>query len=113
MQDSKGLLKLIKDILEDKKAENIVILDVSKHTNIADYFVIATANSPVHARALLKHLLEELEKRQVKPDHVEGEEEAAWILVDLIDIIVHIFLKEWREYYDLEWLYSNAERLEL
>lgn len=113
MQDSRELLKTLKSLLEDKKAEDLVILDVSKHTNIADYFIIATANSPVHARAVLKYILEELEKRNIKPDHVEGEEEGAWILIDLIDIIVHIFLKEWREYYDLEWLYSTAERLEL
>ncbi|MFN3598316.1 MAG: ribosome silencing factor [Aquificaceae bacterium] len=113
MQNSKRLLKTLKDLLEDKKAEDIVILDVSKHTNIADYFLIATANSPVHARALVKYLLEELEKRSIKPDHVEGEEEANWILLDFTDIIVHIFLKEWREYYDLEWLYSSAERVSL
>jgi|UniRef100_A0A7C2VD53 ribosome-associated protein len=113
MQDNKELLQILKSLLEDKKAEDIVVLDVSKHTNIANYFVIATANSPVHAKALLKYLLEELEKKNIKPDHVEGAEEGAWILIDLIDIIVHIFLKEWREYYDLEWLYSTAERLEL
>ncbi|MCS7171193.1 MAG: ribosome silencing factor [Aquificaceae bacterium] len=113
MQDSRELLKAIKNILEEKKAEDVVVLDVSKHTNIADYFIIATANSSVHAKALLKHLLEELEKRRVRPDHVEGKEESGWILVDLIDIIVHVFLKEWRGYYDLEWLYSNAERLNL
>lgn len=113
MQNSKELLKTIKDLLESKKAEDVVILDVSKHTNIADYFVIATANSSVHAKALYKYLLEELEKIKVKPDHVEGEEEANWILIDFIDIIVHLFLKEWREYYDLEWLYSSAQRINL
>lgn len=113
MQDSIELLRFLKTLLEDKKAEDVVVLDVSKHTNIADYFVIATANSSVHARALLKYLLEELEKKGIKPDHVEGEEEGGWILIDLIDIIVHVFLKEWREYYDLEWLYSTAERINL
>lgn len=113
MQDSKELLKTIKNLLEGKKAEDVVVLDVSKQTNISDYFIIATANSAVHARSLLKHLEEELEKIGVKPDHVEGAEEANWILIDFIDIIVHIFQKEWREYYDLDWLYSNAERVSL
>ncbi len=113
MQDIKELLKTIKNLLEEKKAEDVVVLDVSKQTNISDYFIIATANSVVHARALLKHLSEELEKIGIKPDHVEGAEESNWILIDLIDIIVHIFQKEWREYYDLEWLYSNAERVSL
>jgi len=113
MQDSREFLKRMKELLEEKKAEDVVILDVSKHTNIADYFVIATANSNVHAKAILKYLVEELEKIGIKPDHVEGSEDANWILVDLIDIIVHVFLKEWREYYDLEWLYSSAERVNL
>ncbi len=113
MQDSRELLKALKNLLEEKKAEHVVVLDVSRHTNIADYFLIATANSAVHAKAILKHILEYLEKRGIKPDHIEGIQEANWILIDLIDIIVHVFLKEWREYYDLEWLYSNAERLSL
>ncbi len=113
MQDSRELLKRLKNLLEEKKAEDVVILDVSKQTNIADYFVIATANSAVHAKALLKHLTEELEKMGIRPDHVEGAEDANWILLDLIDIIVHVFLREWREYYDLEWLYSSAERVNL
>ncbi|MCX7990348.1 MAG: ribosome silencing factor [Aquificaceae bacterium] len=113
MQNSKELLKTLKELLEDKKAEDVVVLDVSRHTNIADYFLIATANSPVHAKAILKHLLEELQKRSVRPDHVEGGEESGWILLDFIDIIVHVFLREWREYYDLEWLYSSAERVSL
>lgn len=113
MQNSPELIKSIKKMLEDKKAENLVVLDVSKHTNIADYFVIATANSPPHAKALVRHMLTELEKLGVKPDHIEGNEESGWILIDLIDIIVHVFLREWREYYDLEWLYSGAERLKL
>ncbi|MCS6998615.1 MAG: ribosome silencing factor [Aquificaceae bacterium] len=113
MQNSKELLKTLKELLEDKKAEDVVVLDVSRHTNIADYFLIATANSPVHAKAILKHLLEELQKRNIRPDHVEGGEESGWILLDFIDIIVHVFLREWREYYDLEWLYSSAERVSL
>ncbi|MCS7263049.1 MAG: ribosome silencing factor [Aquificaceae bacterium] len=113
MPDSLELLQTLKGLLEEKKAENVVVLDVSKHTNIADYFLIATANSSVHAQALVKHLLEELQKRSIKPDHIEGKGDSGWILIDFIDIIVHIFLKEWREYYDLEWLYSNAERLNL
>lgn len=112
MQDGKELLKMIRELLDSKKAEDIVVLDVSKHTNIADYFMIATANSKVHARALMDYLLEELEKKGIRPDHVEGAEEGGWILIDLIDIIVHIFLKEWREHYDLEWLYSAAKRVE-
>jgi ribosome-associated protein len=107
------LLKKIVSLLEEKKGEDIVVLDVSKHTNIADYFVIVTANSTVHARALTDYLIESLGKEGIYPDHVEGLENAYWVLIDFMDIIVHIFQKEWRDYYDLEWLYSTARRVEV
>jgi len=106
-------LKLIKKLLEDKKAEDIVILDVSRLTNLADYFVIASANSPTHARALADYLEEELGKMGMEIDHVEGKDYGHWILVDLIDTIVHIFTPETREYYGLEWIWADAERLKV
>lgn len=106
-------LKLIKELLENKKGEDIVVLDVSEFTNIADYFVIATANSSVHAKALADYLTQELKKHGIEPDHIEGLENAHWILIDYLDTIVHIFQKEWREYYDLEWLYGAARRVEV
>ncbi|MFN3813029.1 MAG: ribosome silencing factor [Aquificaceae bacterium] len=107
-----GKIGLIKKLLEDKKGEDVVILDVSNLTNLADYFVIATANSPVHAKAMANHVIEELKKHGIEPDHTEGIESANWILIDFLDTIVHIFQREWREYYDLEWLYGTAERVE-
>ncbi|WP_448584061.1 ribosome silencing factor [Thermocrinis sp.] len=107
------LLKKIVNLLEEKKAEDIVVLDVSELTNISDYFIIATANSAVHARALAEHITETLEKEGIRPIHVEGLENAYWILIDFVDIIIHIFQREWREYYDIEWLYSTAKRMEV
>jgi len=107
------LIAKIVRLLEEKKAEDIVVLDVSKLTNIADYFVIASANSGVHAKALAEHITESFKKEGINPSQVEGLENAYWILIDLLDIIVHIFQKEWRKYYDLEWLYHTAERLQV
>lgn len=106
-------LSFLKRTLEDKKAQDVVVLDVSKLTNIADFFVIATASSPVHARALADHLLEEAEKKGYAVDHVEGMEFGNWILVDLIDVIVHIFTPEWREHYGIEWIWAEAKRVEV
>jgi len=106
-------LRFIKKTLEDKKAQDIVILDVSRLTNIADFFVIATASSPVHARAVADHLVEEAEKAGYTVDHVEGAKFGNWILVDLLDVIVHIFTPDWREYYGIEWIWAEAGRLEL
>ncbi len=104
-------LKLIKRLLEDKKAEDIVILDVSELTNIADFFVIATANSEIHARSLAEYLEQELERHGYSLHHIEGLESGKWILVDALDIIIHIFTRDWREYYGIEWLWSEAKRL--
>ncbi len=104
-------LRFIKEKLEDKKAENVVILDVSKLTNIADFFVIASANSQIHARALADHLIEEAKRSGLEVDHVEGMEFGGWILIDMLDVIVHIFTPEWREYYGIEWIWSEAERV--
>ncbi len=106
-------LKLVKKLLEDKKAQDIVILDVSKLTNIADFFVIASSNSSVHGRALADYLVEELEKAGYSVDHVEGMELGNWILVDLMDVVVHIFTPEYRERYGIEWIWTEAERVEV
>ncbi len=104
-------LKLIKKLLEDKKAEDIVVLDVSEMTNIADYFIVVTANSEVHARSIAEYLEEELSKYGYSLHHIEGLESGKWILADALDIIIHIFTKDWREYYGIEWLWSEAKRV--
>lgn len=103
-------LKVIQSLLEDKKAEDIKVLDVSRVTNIADYFVIASASSHVHARALGEYLIEKLREKGIEVDHVEGLEFGYWVLIDLLDVIVHIFTPEWREKYGLEWIWSESAR---
>ncbi len=106
-------LIFLKKVLESKKAEDTVILDVSNLTNIADFFIITTANSSTHAKAIAKHLIEEVQKAGYTVDHVEGMEFGNWILVDLLDIVIHIFTPEWRDHYRIEWIWSEARRLEI
>ncbi len=103
-------LKVIHKLLEEKKAEDIKVLDVSGVTNIADYFVIASATSPVHAKALGEYLVEKLRDHGFEVDHVEGLELGYWVLLDLLDVIVHIFTPEWRERYGLEWIWSESAK---
>ena len=96
----------------DKKAERIVILDVSKQLVITDYFIICSGNTDRQVRTIV----DEVEKRlqQVhgrKPFRREGEREGRWVLLDYVDFVVHAFQKEDREYYDLERLWSDAERI--
>src|SRR5215470_4705320 len=96
-----------------KKAERLVALDVSALTSIADVFVIATGTSDRHARAIADAVVEEASRRGRPVLGVEGYEDARWLLIDLGDVIVHVFLPEVREAYDLERLWSDAPSLQV
>jgi ribosome-associated protein len=96
----------------DKKAESVVILDVSKQLAIIDYFVICSGNN----ERQVKTIADEIERRLavargVKPRRREGTREARWVVLDYIDFMVHLFRKEERDYYDLERLWSDATRV--
>ena len=87
---------------------DIKILDLRRLTSITDYFVICTASVEVHAKAIADWTLENLEKKGIKVWHNEGYRACRWILLDYVDIVVHIFLKEVREFYALEKLWGDA-----
>ena len=97
--------------LDEKIGEDILVLDMEGITPIADYMVIATANSQTHLRALSQAIEEELDKTGKRPNHVEGGADSPWILVDLVDVIVHLFREDSREYYDLEHLWGDAKKI--
>src|SRR5262245_17165231 len=97
----------------DRKAVDLVALDVSALTSYADTFIIATATSDRHARAIADAVREAESAAGAKPLGVEGYDEARWVLIDLGDVIVHVFLAEVREAYDLERLWSDAQSLTL
>ena len=93
----------------DRKALDVVALDVSELTSYADTFIITTATSDRHARAIADAIREAETASGSKPLGVEGYEEARWVLIDLGDVIVHVFLEEVREAYDLERLWNDAQ----
>jgi len=93
----------------DRKALDVVALDVSELTSYADTFIITTATSDRHARAIADAIREAETASSSKPLGVEGYEEARWVLIDLGDVIVHVFLEEVREAYDLERLWNDAQ----
>lgn len=95
-------------MLDDKQAEDILLLDISEISPFADYFVIATATSERQSQALVETLLEGLREQKVKPLYVEGDRTSGWQLIDYGDVIVHIFSSEQRAFYRLEDLWSNA-----
>ena len=100
-------------ILDEKLAENIVIIDIGKVSVIGDYFIIATGKNVNHVRALSDYVSEGLAKDHIFDKQTEGYENAGWILMDYGDFIIHLFDKENREYYDLERIWRDADFIEL
>lgn len=94
--------------LEDIKAKDIAVLDVSKLTSMADYMIIASADSNRQTRALSSNVQEKLRERGMPPIGVEGEDNGEWVLVDFGAVVVHIMQPAVREYYSLEELWGGS-----
>jgi ribosome-associated protein len=100
------LRELVKNALEDLKAENIVELDVRDKTNVTDYIVVASGNSSRHVKSIANNVVMEAKKAGHPPIGVEGEAEGEWMLVDLADVVVHVMQPQIRDFYDLESLWQ-------
>lgn len=98
--------------LEGKKASDIVLLEVSNLTPVADYFIIATGESKRQIKACTEDIDETLSGKGIYPDHLEGITNLEWVLMDYGDVVVHIFDKEARLYYGLERLWGDAQRVD-
>ena len=98
----------------DKRASDIVILDLRESTSVTDFFVLISGSADVHVKAIAENIREGLAEEGQKPWHIEGLAYGSWVLLDYVDFVVHIFLKEKREFYDLERLWGDAlaERME-
>ncbi len=92
----------------EKKCEEVKILDLRGLTSVTDYFVIVTADSDRKAKAAAEHIIDELKVDGERPMHVEGMDSMHWILLDYIDVVVHVFMPDERSFYDLESLWSEA-----
>jgi ribosome-associated protein len=101
------LQKIVLHTLDDMKADDVVVLDVRKLTSITDEMIICSGNSSRHVKSIAKNLVEKLKEQGVRPLGVEGEELGEWVLVDLIDIVVHIMQPTIRTFYNLERLWEN------
>ena len=109
--DAKKLALLCGQLADDRKAENLVVLDVRKLSSVTDYFVIVTGPSEPHLRAIESEILGTLATEHgLKPTHTEGNAQSNWIVADFFDVIVHIMKKDVREKYDLEGLWGDAPR---
>ncbi|MBX6351503.1 MAG: ribosome silencing factor [Clostridia bacterium] len=100
-------------LAEDHKADDLVVLDLGGLTVVADYYVIATARNPIHARAVADAVARGMDEAGRPPRHQEGYGEGRWILQDYGDVVLHLFLPDVRRAYDLERLWGDALRVEL
>lgn len=109
----KRLAYLAGKLALDKKATDVKILDLRKLSTICDFFVICSASVEIHAKAIADSIIENLEKKGIRAWHHEGYQACRWILLDYVDVVVHIFLNEVREFYELEKLWGDAKTEEL
>ena len=100
--------KVIADVLDAKKGRDVKIIHVEEKTVIAEYFVLCTGNSSTQVKGLVSEVEYQLERRGVKPYNVEGRDNNSWILMDYSNIIVHVFSREARDFYNLDKLYGDS-----
>ena len=107
------LLQVVYKALDDKHAEDIVILNMKNISLLADYFIICHGNSDRQIQAIAREVKEKAEENGFDVRRVEGYDSARWILIDLGDMVVHIFNKEERQFYNLERLWGDAPQIEV
>ncbi len=107
--DLKEQVRIIIKALEDKKATDISVLDISKLSVMADYFIIGSGSNKNQIRAMIEEIQEKLQRAGIEASHIEGTEASGWVLLDYRDIIIHIFDVESRAFYDLERIWNDAE----
>lgn len=105
---SRALAKLIAEQAIERKAVDVVLMDLRKKSGATDYFVICTGESELHVKAIADAVLEGLQGRGVRAWHTEGFQARQWILLDYVDVVVHVFHKNVRRFYNLERLWSDA-----
>ena len=101
--------QLVAGIALEKKAQNISILDLRNLTSVTDYFVICSAGSDTHVKAVADAVIEGMAEQDVRVWKKEGFQNLQWVLLDFVDVVVHVFQQRVREFYDLERLWGDAE----
>ncbi|MDX2002926.1 MAG: ribosome silencing factor [Chitinophagales bacterium] len=114
LQETEILKDCIIDSIQDKKGENIVSLDLRKINDaVTQYFIICDASTNVQVKAIADHVFQNVkDKTGQRPWHKEGFENLEWVLLDYVDVVVHVFRTSTREFYELEELWDDAEKEE-
>jgi ribosome-associated protein len=110
--DSRQLVLQCRELADNKKAENLIILDLRKVSSVADYFLVCTGTSEPHLRAVVDEITDKLrEEHGVRPHAIDGTLQTGWVVLDYFDVVIHVMRGDLRERYDLEGLWGDAPRL--
>lgn len=113
MERSKLIVKKAYDALNEKKGEDIKIIEIGKLSTVADYFIIANGSNAPHVESLVDNVEEELLKEHIHAERIEGVRSSGWILMDYSDVVVHVFSKEDRLFYDLERIWRDGKEVDV
>lgn len=108
---SKNDALAVVDVALDKKAQDVVLLDVSEKSSYADYFLICSGRSDIQVKAIVNAIEHHFKDRKMLPLHVEGQSEARWVLLDYDELIIHVFHADTRQFYNLERLWGDVPRM--
>jgi len=107
-----SLARMAREVLESKQGDDLVLLDVRGLTSVTDYYLIASGNSVPHLKALAEELKKVLREQGIRCFQSSGTPESAWLVEDYLDVVVHLFTPETRDYYTLEELWNDAKRVD-
>ena len=113
MERSKLIVKKAYQALSDTKGEDIKIIEIGKLSTVADYFIIANGSNAPHVESLVDNVEEELLKEKIHAERIEGVKSSGWILMDYNDVVVHVFSKEDRLFYDLERIWRDGKEIDV
>lgn len=113
MMEPRNLAFRIAELLTDKKAENVTVIDISPKASFADYFVLASGSSERQMMALTENIEDLLEPEGIFPKNVEGKRSSGWILMDYGDVVVNVMTSEMREKYNIEKIWGDCESLDI
>jgi len=111
--ETRELLRTINELALEKKAENVKLLDIREITNIADYFFVCSGTSDRHVITIAENILEKLNEMRIRPHGVEGLPEGRWVILDFVDVMVHIFQQPVRDFYEFDELWSLGIELKV
>ena len=113
MERAKLIVKKAYAALSDKKGEDIKVIEIGKLSTVADYFIIANGSNAPHVESLVDNVEEELLKENIHAERIEGVKSSGWILMDYNDVVVHVFSKEDRLFYDLERIWRDGKEMDV